>query len=52
MDAATGPSTTRWTTGWAWLDIARGVRYLVFDDAAMVHGATLAVDGGISVIRG
>jgi len=33
-------------------DIARAVRYLVSDDAAMVHGATLSVDGGISVTRG
>jgi NAD(P)-dependent dehydrogenase (short-subunit alcohol dehydrogenase family) len=33
-------------------DIARGVLYLVSDDAAMVHGTTLAVDGGISVTRG
>ena len=33
-------------------DIARGVLYLVSDDAAMVHGTTLSVDGGISVTRG
>jgi NAD(P)-dependent dehydrogenase (short-subunit alcohol dehydrogenase family) len=33
-------------------DIARAVRHLVSDDAAMVHGATLSVDGGISVTRG
>jgi NAD(P)-dependent dehydrogenase (short-subunit alcohol dehydrogenase family) len=29
-------------------DIARGVAFLVSDDAAMVHGITLYVDGGIS----
>ena len=33
-------------------DIARGVLYLVSDDASMVHGTTLSVDGGISVTRG
>ncbi|MEU1532892.1 SDR family NAD(P)-dependent oxidoreductase [Streptomyces fagopyri] len=32
-------------------DIARGVLYLASDDAAMVHGTTLHVDGGISVTR-
>ena len=32
-------------------DIARGVLYLVSDDAAMVHGTTLYVDGGISTTR-
>lgn len=32
-------------------DIARGVLYLVSDDAAMVHGITLYVDGGISATR-
>jgi NAD(P)-dependent dehydrogenase (short-subunit alcohol dehydrogenase family) len=32
-------------------DIAKGVRYLVSDDAAMVHGITLYVDGGISAAR-
>lgn len=32
-------------------DVARGVLYLVSDDAAMVHGITLYVDGGISVTR-
>ena len=32
-------------------DIARGVLYLVSDDAAMVHGITLSVDGGISATR-
>ncbi|MFG2478556.1 SDR family NAD(P)-dependent oxidoreductase [Streptomyces fagopyri] len=32
-------------------DIARGVLYLAGDDAAMVHGTTLHVDGGISVTR-
>jgi NAD(P)-dependent dehydrogenase (short-subunit alcohol dehydrogenase family) len=32
-------------------DIARGVLYLVSDDAAMVHSTTLVVDGGISVTR-
>ncbi len=33
-------------------DIANGVLFLVSDDAAMVHGTTLYVDGGISVTRG
>ncbi len=32
-------------------DIAKAVRYLVSDDAAMVHGITLDVDGGISGTR-
>jgi len=32
-------------------DIARGVLYLASDDAAMVHGITLYVDGGISATR-
>ncbi|AWW41639.1 SDR family NAD(P)-dependent oxidoreductase [Streptomyces cadmiisoli] len=32
-------------------DIAKGVLYLVSDDAAMVHGITLYVDGGISATR-
>jgi NAD(P)-dependent dehydrogenase (short-subunit alcohol dehydrogenase family) len=32
-------------------DIARGVVFLVSDDAAMVHGATLDIDGGISSTR-
>lgn len=32
-------------------DIARGVLFLVSDDAAMVHGVTLYVDGGISATR-
>jgi NAD(P)-dependent dehydrogenase (short-subunit alcohol dehydrogenase family) len=32
-------------------DIAKGVLYLVSDDAAMVHGITLDVDGGISATR-
>ncbi|MFJ4845198.1 SDR family NAD(P)-dependent oxidoreductase [Streptomyces sp. NPDC088733] len=32
-------------------DIAKGVLYLVSDDAAMVHGITLPVDGGISAAR-
>ncbi|MEU6342853.1 SDR family oxidoreductase [Streptomyces sp. NPDC046977] len=32
-------------------DIAKGVLYLVSDDAAMVHGITLPVDGGISATR-
>ncbi|MCZ4520712.1 SDR family NAD(P)-dependent oxidoreductase [Rhodococcus ruber] len=33
-------------------DIADGVLFLVSDNAAMVHGTTLYVDGGISVTRG
>ncbi|MBY3794344.1 SDR family oxidoreductase [Rhodococcus fascians] len=33
-------------------NIADGVLFLVSDDAAMVHGTTLYVDGGISVTRG
>lgn len=33
-------------------DVARAVLFLVSDDAAIVHGATLTVDGGISVTRG
>jgi NAD(P)-dependent dehydrogenase (short-subunit alcohol dehydrogenase family) len=32
-------------------DVARGVLFLASDDAAMVHGATLYVDGGISATR-
>jgi NAD(P)-dependent dehydrogenase (short-subunit alcohol dehydrogenase family) len=32
-------------------DIAKGVLYVVSDDAAMVHGITLDVDGGISATR-
>lgn len=32
-------------------DIAKGVLYLVSDDASMVHGITLYVDGGISATR-
>lgn len=33
-------------------DIAKGVLYLASDEAAMVHGITLYVDGGISATRG
>jgi NAD(P)-dependent dehydrogenase (short-subunit alcohol dehydrogenase family) len=32
-------------------DIARGVVFLVSDDAAMIHGITLDIDGGISSTR-
>ena len=32
-------------------DIARAVLFLASDDAAMVHGSTLAVDGGITATR-
>ena len=32
-------------------DIANGVAFLVCDDAAMIHGITLYVDGGISATR-
>ncbi|TDD61864.1 SDR family oxidoreductase [Kribbella antibiotica] len=32
-------------------DIAKGVLYLASDDAAMVHGVTLYVDGGITATR-
>ena len=32
-------------------DIANGVLYLASDDASMVHGTTLYVDGGISTTR-
>lgn len=32
-------------------DIAKGVLYLVSDDAHMVHGITLYIDGGISATR-
>ena len=32
-------------------DIADGVRWLVSDQARMVHGITRYVDGGISGIR-
>lgn len=32
-------------------DVAKGVLYLAGDDAAMVHGITLYVDGGISATR-
>ncbi|MET7433857.1 MULTISPECIES: SDR family NAD(P)-dependent oxidoreductase [Streptomyces] len=32
-------------------DIAKGVLYLVSDDAAMVHGVTLNVDGGLTATR-
>jgi len=31
--------------------VARGVLYLVSDDAVMVRGTTLSVDGGISATR-
>jgi 3-oxoacyl-[acyl-carrier protein] reductase len=33
------------------VDIARAVRWLVSDEAAFVHGATLDVDGGIAATR-
>ncbi|MBW0089032.1 SDR family oxidoreductase [Pseudonocardia sp. KRD-184] len=32
-------------------DIARAVAWLASTDAALVHGVTLAVDGGISTTR-
>ena len=32
-------------------DVARGVLHLASDDAAMVHGTTLYVDGGITATR-
>ena len=32
-------------------DTAKGVVYLASDDAAMVHGITLYVDGGITATR-
>jgi len=32
-------------------DVARGVLYLASDDAAMVHGITLYVDGGITATK-
>jgi NAD(P)-dependent dehydrogenase (short-subunit alcohol dehydrogenase family) len=32
-------------------DVARGVVFLASDDASMVHGITLSVDGGISATR-
>ena len=32
-------------------DVARGVLFLASDDARMVHGTTLYVDGGISSSR-
>ena len=32
-------------------DIANGVVFLVSDDARMIHGITLYVDGGISATR-
>lgn len=32
-------------------DVARGVVFLASDDAAMIHGTTLYVDGGISATR-
>ncbi|SDT00162.1 SDR family NAD(P)-dependent oxidoreductase [Actinoplanes derwentensis] len=32
-------------------DVARGVLFLASDDAAMIHGTTLYVDGGISATR-
>lgn len=32
-------------------DIARAVAFLVGDDSRMIHGATLAVDGGITATR-
>ena len=32
-------------------DIANGVLYLASDDAAMIHGITLYIDGGISTTR-
>jgi NAD(P)-dependent dehydrogenase (short-subunit alcohol dehydrogenase family) len=33
------------------IDIAYAVRYLVSDESALVHGATLDVDGGLSATR-
>jgi 3-oxoacyl-[acyl-carrier protein] reductase len=33
-------------------DVAAGVVFLASDGAAMVHGTTLYVDGGISATRG
>ena len=32
-------------------DIARGVAFIVSDDASMIHGITLDIDGGISATR-
>lgn len=32
-------------------DIAKGVLYLASDDAAMVHGITIYLDGGITATR-
>ncbi len=32
-------------------DVAQAVVFLVSDDASMIHGATLDVDGGISATR-
>jgi len=32
-------------------DVAKGVLYLASDDASMVHGITLYVDGGISATK-
>jgi NAD(P)-dependent dehydrogenase (short-subunit alcohol dehydrogenase family) len=32
-------------------DVARGVVFLASDDASMIHGTTLYVDGGISATR-
>ena len=32
-------------------DVARGAVFLASDDAAMVHGTVLSVDGGISATR-
>jgi hypothetical protein len=33
------------------IGIAKGVLYVVSDEAAMVHGITLYVEGGISATR-
>ena len=52
-DAALDALTSRTPAGRAGTpdDIARAVAWVVSDDAAFVHGAVLAIDGGISGTR-
>jgi len=52
-DAAVDALTSRTPAGRAGTpdDIARAVAWVVSDDAAFVHGAVLAIDGGISGTR-
>ncbi len=49
--AAADQFAARGFHGTATRDIARAVAWVVSDDAAFVHGAVLAIDGGISGTR-